>query len=125
MLLERGSTRRRMPQRPPRSAGVPSGARPCAPTYCPAHAWSPQEKRIRSRVEALEADTGVKLRVLAQNYPQTPGLAIKDYWVRGSAAAAGARCALAWGSLHRLGASAGRGSGGALRPQAHLHPLPA
>lgn len=30
----------------------------------------PQERRIRDRVEALEADTGVKLRVLAQNYPQ-------------------------------------------------------
>ena len=29
-----------------------------------------QEKRIRQRVDALEADTGVKLRVLAQNYPQ-------------------------------------------------------
>lgn len=29
-----------------------------------------QERRIRERVEALEADTGVKLRVLAQNYPQ-------------------------------------------------------
>ena len=39
-----------------------------------------QEKRIQKRVEALQADTGIKLRVLAQNYPDTPGLAIKDYW---------------------------------------------
>ena len=39
-----------------------------------------QEKRIQKRAEALQADTGIKLRVLAQNYPDTPGLAIKDYW---------------------------------------------
>ncbi|TKY52956.1 Thylakoid lumenal 15.0 kDa protein 2 [Spatholobus suberectus] len=39
-----------------------------------------QEKRLAEEIAALEADTGFKLRVLAQNYPDTPGLAIKDFW---------------------------------------------
>lgn len=37
-------------------------------------------KRLTSIASSLERDTGVKLRVLAQAYPQTPGLAVKDYW---------------------------------------------
>lgn len=33
-----------------------------------------QEKRLAQEIAALEKDVGVKLRVLAQNYPDTPGL---------------------------------------------------
>lgn len=46
----------------------------------PLTAPMPQESRLKKEVESLERDTGVKLRVLAQNYPNTPGLAVKDYW---------------------------------------------
>ncbi|KAK6126219.1 hypothetical protein DH2020_040040 [Rehmannia glutinosa] len=42
--------------------------------------FCPMEKRIVQEIAALEKDTGYKLRVLAQNYPDTPGLAIKDFW---------------------------------------------
>ncbi|KAE8792457.1 Thylakoid lumenal 15.0 kDa protein 2, chloroplastic [Hordeum vulgare] len=33
---------------------------------------SGQENRIHQEIEDLEKDTGYKLRVLAQNYPDTP-----------------------------------------------------
>ncbi|XP_020248922.1 thylakoid lumenal 15.0 kDa protein 2, chloroplastic [Asparagus officinalis] len=39
-----------------------------------------QENRLRQEIDDLEKDTGFKLRLLAQNYPDTPGLAIKDFW---------------------------------------------
>ncbi|WIA32609.1 hypothetical protein OEZ86_003412 [Tetradesmus obliquus] len=39
-----------------------------------------EEKRIASTVAALEQDTGFRLRVLSQNYPETPGLAIREFW---------------------------------------------
>jgi hypothetical protein len=39
-----------------------------------------QAKRVDGMLANLEKDTGFRVRVLCQNYPNTPGLAIRDYW---------------------------------------------
>jgi hypothetical protein len=44
---------------------------------------SGQAKRMTDLIRATERDTGFRLRVLCQSYPNTPGLAIRDYWSLG------------------------------------------
>ena len=39
-----------------------------------------QMKRMNEQLGKLEADTGFRVKVLCQAYPNTPGLAIRDYW---------------------------------------------
>ena len=41
---------------------------------------SGQEKRMDTMLANLEKDTGFRVRVLCQAYPNTPGLAVRDYW---------------------------------------------
>lgn len=41
---------------------------------------SGQAKRMDQLLANLERDTGYRVRVLCQAYPNTPGLAIRDYW---------------------------------------------
>jgi TPM domain len=44
---------------------------------------SGQAKRMDKLLGALERDTGYRVKVLCQAYPNTPGLAIRDYWSLG------------------------------------------
>jgi len=39
-----------------------------------------QVKRLDALATDVEKRTGYKIRVLCQSYPQTPGLAVKDFW---------------------------------------------
>jgi len=39
-----------------------------------------QQKKLNKKLSQLETDTGFQLRVLCQQYPETPGSAIKEYW---------------------------------------------
>lgn len=48
---------------------------PCFPTHHTTRLLL-QEKRLVAEVTDLEADTGVRVRVLAQNYPETPGVGV-------------------------------------------------
>lgn len=41
---------------------------------------SGEERRLKEKIADLEKRTGFKIRVLTQRYPQTPGLAVRDYW---------------------------------------------
>lgn len=41
---------------------------------------SGQAKRMNEQLGRLEKDTGYRVKVLCQSYPNTPGLAIRDYW---------------------------------------------
>lgn len=44
---------------------------------------SGQVKRLDKMLSNLEKDKGFRIRVLCQAYPNTPGLAIRDYWSLG------------------------------------------
>jgi len=39
-----------------------------------------QVARLTETIARIEKATGIRVRILCQQYPQTPGLAIKEYW---------------------------------------------
>lgn len=41
---------------------------------------SGERRRLISRIENVENQTGYKIRLLTQRYPQSPGLAVRKYW---------------------------------------------
>lgn len=45
---------------------------------------SGQVKRLEQLLSSLEHDTGYRVRILCQAYPNTPGLAIREYWQMGN-----------------------------------------
>jgi hypothetical protein len=48
-----------------------------------------QARRLDQLLANLESDTGFRVYVLCQNYPNTPGLAIRDYWDLGKEVSVG------------------------------------
>lgn len=76
------------PYPPPALAGRPEGVNnpqllphPTT-TIIDLEKWLPEgeEARLRRMIASLEAKTGIKVRILTQRYPSTPGSAIVDYW---------------------------------------------
>lgn len=39
-----------------------------------------ERERVKKVLAQVERDSGVRFRIVAQNYPETPGLAVRDYW---------------------------------------------